>query len=257
MAKPSDPTFTITLEKGLADRHRMPIGQVISVLNEVRQMITETGREIQKQRGMDAAPLDFGLEIIAEEDGRAFTKSSFRTRIAITSHVEIGAEAAERVIEAIYTLGAPRKPVTRVITSTEEPMMARIVNRLDRIAFIHERSHSQAKFKVVVPKALKTSAEKTRTVATFGSVAVKRLAALREPVFNEQNVTLYGRLTELKDKTLIEREGGKFWGECGGIMVNGGGSNSAHAMRIRQSHYSASRPELRARLFIFKPERQS
>jgi hypothetical protein len=42
---------------------------------------------------------------------------------------------------------------------------------------------------------------------------VKRLAALREPVFNEQNVTLYGRLTELKDKTLIEREGGKFWGE--------------------------------------------
>ena len=137
-------------------------------------------------------------------------------------------------------------------------MMARIVNRLDRIAFIHERSHSQAKFKVVIPKALKTSAEKARTVATFGSVAVKKLAARKGASLQRTECNpLRKDCTELKDKTLIEREGGKFWENCDGIMVNDGGSNSAHAMRIWQSHYSASRFELQARLFTFKPEPQS
>ena len=213
MAKVSEPIFSVTLDKGLADRHRLPIGQVISVLTEIRQMITETGREIQKQRGLDSPPLDFGLEVLAEDDGRVFKKGSFRARIAITSHMEIGVEAAERVIGLVYDLGSMRKPPMRMISS-EEPMTAKIVNHLDRMAFIHERSHAEAKFKVTIPKAFRSdSPAKARTEATFGSKAIKRLAALREPVFTEEDVTLYGRLTQLKDKTLIERDNSKFWGE--------------------------------------------
>jgi len=213
VAKVSEPVFSVTLDKGLADRHRLPIGQVISVLTEIRQMITETGRAIQKQRGLDSPPLDFGLEVLAEDDGRVFSKGSFRARIAITNHIEIGVEAAERVISLVYDLGSLRKPPMRLISS-EEPLTAKIVNHLDRMAFIHERSHAEAKFKVTIPKAFKVDAStKARTAATFGSNVVKRLAALREPVFTEDDVTLYGKLTQLKDRTFIERDNRKFWGE--------------------------------------------
>lgn len=215
MLKNTDPVFTISLQRGLADRHRLPIGQVISVLNEVRQMLIETGREIQKERGIDPRPLDFGLELVAEEDGKTFTKGSLRARIAITNNVEVGIEAAERVLDTVYALNAPRKPSARFITATQEPATAKIVNRLDRIAFIHEQSRAQARFQVAVPKALQPLQPevKTRTTATFGSMAVKRIAAMREPVFTEEDVTLYGRLVELKDKAQIEVQGGKFWGE--------------------------------------------
>ena len=175
-------------------------------------MLIETGREIQKERAIDQRPLDFGLEILADVEGKAFIKGSFRARIAITNNVEIGIEAAERVIEAVHSLGAAKKPVAMAIMPSEQPAMAKIINRLDRMSFVHERSKAQARFTVIVPKALKGES-KARTSATFGSVAVERLAAMREPVFTERSVTLYGKLIELKDKSLVEREDGKFWGE--------------------------------------------
>jgi hypothetical protein len=215
MAKPpSEPIFTVSLERGLADRHRLPMDQVISVLTEVRQLLIETGHQIQKERGIDERPLDFGLEILAEPDGRAFIAGSFRARIAITNNAEIGVQAAARVLDAVHDLNAAKKPAAKAVTFSDQPSVARIINRLDRMAFVQERSKAQAKFTVMVPRGMKQeSAVKARTTATFGAVAVKRLASLREPVFTEEGVTLYGRLVELKDKSQVEREGGKFWGE--------------------------------------------
>src|SRR5215469_2851990 len=213
MARQSDPIFTISLEKGLADRHRLPVAQVISVLNEVRQMLIETGREIQKERGRDQKFLDFGLELVADEEGRTFTKGSLKAKIAITANVEVGVEAAERVLNTISVLGAPKKPIARL--AQKEPYRAKIINRLDRIAFVHEQSRTEAKFRVSVPKAFRReeARSKAQITATFGSVAVKRLSALREPVFSEESVSLYGKLTELKDRSQIDDSHGKFWGE--------------------------------------------
>ena len=90
----ADPIFTIVLQKGLADRHRLPLDQMINVLTEVRQMLTETGREIQKERGIEQEPMSFGLEIVAGSGRQIFTKGSLRARIAITRNIEIGAAAA-------------------------------------------------------------------------------------------------------------------------------------------------------------------
>lgn len=213
MARVSEPVFTVSLEKGLADRQRMPIDQVISVLTEVRHMLTETGHAIQRERGVESpSSLDFGLEIIASGNGDAFHKGSLKAQIAITNNVEIGIAAAQRVIATIIDLGA-RKPVTRALVPSEAASTARIINRLDRIAYIHERSKADARFNVNIPKAYKADSQKAKTTAVFGGVAIKRLVAMREPVFTEEGVTLYGKLTELKDKTKIDATGGAFWGE--------------------------------------------
>jgi len=211
MANNSDPVFTISLEKGLADRRRMPIGQVLSVLNEVRHMLIEAGREIQKERGIECPALDFGLELIADGEGRAFSAGSFRASMAITSDVEVGIEAARRVLDTVYDLG--KKPMGRAHDGARfTPTGARIVNRLDRMTFLQQRSKAQAKFQVHVPRTLKPD-EKMRTKAVFGEPAVKRLVALREPVFSEEGVVLYGKLVELKDRTQLDSSAGKFWGE--------------------------------------------
>lgn len=210
----SDTIFSISLEKGLADRHRLPIGQVISVLNGVRQMLIDAGRELQKQRGVGYSHnLDFGLELVADEHGHAFTKGSLRAKIAITSNVELGIEAAGRVLQTVRELNAPpKKPIKRIGVS-QDSVQSGIVNHLDRMAFIHDRSKVQAKFRVIVPRALKPKDSASKNTVVFGAPAIRRLAALREPVFSEENVTLYGKLVELKDRSQMDDTHGKFWGE--------------------------------------------
>jgi len=200
-----DPVFIISLEKGLADRHQMPIGQVIGVLNEVRQMITETGKDIYKERGGDPAGVDFGLELVADSAGNAFTKGSLRAQIAITSHVEVGILAASRIIDTIFTLSTSDRAPSRV--------EHRIIDRLDKITYLHEKSKTHARFTVAIPKSLQKEFEPIRHAATFGSDAVRRLDSLREPIFTEYGITVYGKLFQLKDKSVQEDSNGKFWGE--------------------------------------------
>ena len=63
------PVFTIKLQKGLAERQRLPLADVISVLEEVRQMIADVGREIQRDLGIEKPTGDFGLELLAGAQG--------------------------------------------------------------------------------------------------------------------------------------------------------------------------------------------
>ena len=48
------------------------------------------------------------------------------------------------MLDTVYSLGLAKKPVARA----EDAATAKIINRLDRISFIHERSKAQAKFEV-------------------------------------------------------------------------------------------------------------
>ena len=206
----TEPIFTVKLEKGLATRSRLPIEQVIAVLDQVRQMINDAGKQILKERGDDANP-NFGLEIIGDEKGKAFTKGSLEASIAITNNVEVGVLAAARVMETVFALGS-RKPVQNMPDA--DAASARIVNRLDRIAFIGEKSKAQARMSLRYPARIYRFPGTTiRKTAVFGQAAIRNIEKLREPVFEEHGITIYGKLFELSDRTQVEREHAKFWGE--------------------------------------------
>ncbi|MBL8239545.1 MAG: hypothetical protein JNM66_19130 [Bryobacterales bacterium] len=213
MSKVAEPVFTISLEKGLADRHRMPIDQVISVLSSVKQMIADAASELQSDEG-DGKPLDFGLEISSGLDGNAFRKGSLKAQIVITKNHAKGIRAAQRVLATIHDLSAVKKPPAREYSAEAELVTGRILNRLEKIAAIHEVSRSDAKFSVTVPKAFRVEPGiKKVKAATFSERGLQALYAFREPVFRESGVTIHGKLAELKDKSALEREEGHFWGQ--------------------------------------------
>jgi len=212
MARLSTPVFSITLDKGLANRYRLPVEQVISVLTEVRQMIEDVGRGIWQDKG-GTGPVGFGLELLAEEDGAIFRKGSLHARIAITSNVEVGLLAAQRVVSTVQELSsAQRKPV-KYATELNDAAQARIVAGLGRIAYVYERSKTDAQFAITTPKAFRQENARPRVSATFGAIAVQRIRTLKEPVFTEGGLTLYGRLTRLYDTSEADEGTGPFWGQ--------------------------------------------
>ena len=95
MARPEDPVFVVNLSQGLANRRRLPLEHVLSILSEVRQMIAETGREVQHAHGHQNPDGDFGLELLAGEGGTAFHGGSVEARIAMTTDRENALLAAE------------------------------------------------------------------------------------------------------------------------------------------------------------------
>jgi hypothetical protein len=99
------PVFTIQLRKGLADRQRLPLADVVFILDEVRLMIVDIGREIQHELGIDKPTGDFGLELLAGPQGILFAPGSVQAHIAITSNIDTGILAAQRVVSTIDALG--------------------------------------------------------------------------------------------------------------------------------------------------------
>jgi len=86
----TDPVFTVKLEKGLADRKRLPLSHVISVLDELRQLITEIGKDLQRRKGIANPTGDFGLELLAGENGMAFRGGSVEANIVISERPATG-----------------------------------------------------------------------------------------------------------------------------------------------------------------------
>jgi hypothetical protein len=112
----SSPTFIVKLEKGLADRQRLPLDHVLRVLEEVRQMIIDAGREIQSDIGMEKPSAEFGLELVADPQGILFKAGSVQAEIAITSNAHIGVLAAKRVVD---TVGSLSKKKFHVVSETD------------------------------------------------------------------------------------------------------------------------------------------
>jgi hypothetical protein len=207
----SDLVFTVKFEKGLADRNRLPLEQVIKALQEIRRMIIEAGREIQRERGIERPESDFGLELLGDKTGIAFHKGSLSASVAITRDASIGALAASRVLSAVHMLkgAAPKGPP--VVYSKAE---ARILNRLDKITFINEVSGSVANLQMHGPRSMfMEQPEPIRKSAVFDHRVVEHLRALRAPVFVERGVAVYGKLFELRDESQLEGPAGRFWGE--------------------------------------------
>ncbi len=210
---PADPIFTITLQKGLANRHRMPLDQVLKVLEQVKQMISEAGMEIQRDQGVERPVSDFGLELVAEHSGRTFRAGSLRARIAITQNAEIGVIAASRVLAAINELARPSADIAPMPPDTSQ---ARIVHRLDKIAFVYRQTKAETKLEVKVPKRFRSrfgNIAESPKPAIVGPTVLENVQSLRTPVFIEHDVRLYGRLFELKERGLRDATPGHFWGE--------------------------------------------
>lgn len=214
----SDPVVIVSLQKGLADRNRLPLSHVIKVLQEVRGMIIDAGREIFKERGVEQPTTDFGLELVADQSGVAIRKGSLCVMVAITRDVEVGVRAAQAVLATVHGLEKGGKLAPGTAPKQLEPTEARIVHRLERIAFINQGAKAEAKFQVKGPKLLLAGTAGTsakapiRKSAVFGARAVEAIGAYRLPVFEEANLMLYGRLFELKDQA-DEDLAGVFWGE--------------------------------------------
>jgi hypothetical protein len=123
-----------------------------------------------------------------------------QAHIAITSNIDTGILAAQRVVSTIDALGK-KQPV--VATEAER----NVVRRLNRINKIRERDKTELRLVLQRPGKHKS------TEATFNATAAATAWSLQAPVFEMEGTTVYGKLFELKD-TDPEDEGVRgFWGE--------------------------------------------
>ncbi len=192
-----DPVFTIKHQRGLADRHRLPLGHVLSVLSEVRQMFTAAGKELQRFHGHKNPDGDFGLELIAGKSGMVFRKGSMTTNMAITIDKANGIRAAHLVLDTVEGLSKGKLiPGPRNGTATQ------VVRRLNNIAKIHKTD------KIVTQFSLKTPNNSYVKKAVFDESAVAYANTITEEEFIEESITVFGKLIELQDRD-FEDEGGK------------------------------------------------
>lgn len=190
----------VKLQKGLAERQRLPLDHVLRVLEEVRQMVADAGREVQRDMGLETPNADFGLELLAGTSGVLFRRGSVQAQIALTSNVQAGLLAAHRVVDTIKSLEKKRYTPEGEADKT-------IVRRLNRIAKIQETDKTEMQFSLRKPGA------KQPTTAVFGEAAVATAISLQAPVFQMQDATITGKLYELKTDTSDEEGEKRFWGE--------------------------------------------
>ena len=197
-----DPIITIKLKKGLADRHRVPLGDVLSVLEEVRQMIAEVGRRLQRERGVENPRGDFGLEVIAANGGSIFRQGSVEMPLAMTLNVDIGILATQEVMRTIGTLQADSG-----VPEPNRNLDKMLLRRMSRVAHVQRRDRMELEVRLQRPGFPEAM------TATFGNAAMDSLKALQAPTFQVEGVSLHGKLTQLADHDPMGQEEKGFWGE--------------------------------------------
>jgi hypothetical protein len=198
----TDPIITITLKKGLADRHRVPLGDVLSVLDELRLMIAEVGRRLQRERGVVNPSGDFGLEMIATDGPSLFRKGSVQMPIAITVNAETGILATQEVLRTFAKLESDNG-----VPEPNSPIDRSILRRISRVASVQRRDHMELELGIHRPGF----AEPFK--ATFGRSGMDTLKAIQTKTFQVEGMTVYGKLIQLIDHDLNDGVGNAVWGE--------------------------------------------
>jgi hypothetical protein len=203
------PVFSVRFTDGLATRNRLPLDHVIRVLNEIKGMMEEVGRRVQRERGASEPDGDFGLELAA-----GFRRGSVRADILITRNVDVGAVVAQQILETVSRLGRQplaknkRKPVQQ--TPSDLPTRGfdpRVVTRLNNIGKVQEIDKTKMEL------SLRTNGGRPNR-AVFDKRSVQVVAELREPNFSVSGLTVYGKLRQLRDKYDDDEESAKaFFGE--------------------------------------------
>jgi hypothetical protein len=202
IAREEDTIVTIKLQKGLADRQRLPLADVLGVLEEFRLMVAEAGRRIQRARGMINPTGDFGLELVAGNAGSLFKPGSVQTPLALTSNVADGILAVQEVVNLLNTLEAdegvpePNRQYDRLL-----------LRRIARVAKIQKRDRMELEVSMQRPGT------QTPVKAIFGAYGMASLTALQAPTLEVSGVSMYGKLVELVDRDASDEDGKGFWGE--------------------------------------------
>jgi len=202
MADTEEAIFTIKLRKGLADRNRLPLAHVLSVLEEFRQMVAEAGRRIQRERGSADQTGNFGLEILAGETGLLLKRGSVQAPIAITSNIQTGILAAQQVVRSLGLLEEEDG-----VISPNAPLDRSFIRRVSRVARIQNADKLELEVSIHSPGFPEP------LVATFGAAGLASIKALQAPTFQIAGVTMYGKLVELVDRDKADEDGKGFWGE--------------------------------------------
>jgi hypothetical protein len=197
-----DPIITVRLKKGMADRHRLPLSDVLSVLEEIRQMIAEVGRRLQRERGIDSPKGDFGLEVIAVNGNSIFRRGSVEMPLAMTTNVDLGILAAQEVIR---TFGALEDD--RGVPEPNRHLDKTLLRRMSRVAQVQRRDRMELEMRLQRPGFPE------EMTTTFGSAGMDSLKALQAPTFQVEGVSIYGKLTQLTDHDPMGQEERGFWGE--------------------------------------------
>lgn len=203
-SKTSNETFfTVKLEKGLAERKRLPLSHVLAVLDELRQLITELGRDLQRRRGVANPTGDFGLELVAGESGIAFKAGSIQASVVMSERAATGFKVMQSVIQTVGLLDSDEFAEQSLDTDIDR----RIVRRLNRIAKIQRTDKTQMVLSASKPGGSKPIA------ALFGSSAMAAVRSLQSPTFKVDGSIIHGKLYHLWDKTTADDEEEGFWGE--------------------------------------------
>lgn len=256
------PIFSIRFTEGLAERNRLPLDHVIRVLTEIKGMLESVGKQVQRSRGSTEPTGDFGLELVG-----GFQKGSVKAALAITKDVEAGVIAAGYVLDTVTRLGtfkATRSPtIVRADGLTTDSYDPRLMTRLGSIGKVQEIDKTR------VEMALKSNGGRAQK-AVFDRRTSKVLNKLREPNFAIEDVTIYGKLRELRDRAVEGQEDKKtFSGELVGddgntwrIDFRPGDAAKAAGLFRKQvyitgnvTYFKALNPRINARAFGLDEER--
>jgi hypothetical protein len=192
--------LTIILRKGLAERNRLPLEHVIRTLQEIDELLKEVGRQVQRERGVENATGDFGIELLTGRGGIAFQKGSVKATAAITRDIEYADIAVSRVIDTANAL-------ERKQPGSIDPSGASVIRHFARM------SGWQQKDKTELRLEWKKSGARMK-VAQFGEVGIQTIESLSAADLKIENITIFGKLRELKDLSKQpDEEGSAFWGE--------------------------------------------
>lgn len=192
--------FTIVFRKGLAERNRLPLEHVIRTLQELDELIKEVGRQVQRERGVANPTGDFGIELLAGRTGLVFQKGSLKASAAMTQDLDSAEIAVARVMDTANLL---QKKQPASIAPTGAP----IIRRFARLSGWQRRDRTELRLE------WKKTGHRLKA-AMFGEPAIQTIESISAPEMTIEGLTLYGKLRELKDRTIEPEDEGKgFWGE--------------------------------------------
>jgi hypothetical protein len=200
MPTPDDTAvFTLVFSKGLAERNRLPIQQVIKTLQEFQEMVREVGKQVQRRNGVENPDGDFGIELLATMGGLVFRKGSLKAAGAATRDIVNAQETLSLIIDNVRSYSKQGAPQVA-------PEDAAIARRMYKIGELQREAKTDLALKIRVNR------EKQQT-ATLNERAIVNLESLNSPMMRVGGVSLFGRLRQLNDRSKEDDGGTHFWGE--------------------------------------------
>ncbi len=200
LPKTGETLFEVVLSEGLANRNRLPLAHVIAILQRVQDAIRDVGKIIQREQGREVVDGDFGIELLATEQGFTFRQGSVRSVAAITKDVANGKEAVKQVMRTVDHL-QKKRPASIGIEGHA------IIPKLAQIADIQKKDQTQLQMVLAVPRARKPQ------LAVFSEPGIRTLEAISAEQTKEFGLSLYGKLRELHDRSIGDKPSKYFWGE--------------------------------------------